>query len=127
MSSKINSRAKGARAERAFRDLLREEGYSDAIRAQQFCGAAGDADIKCESLAGLHFEVKHVENLNVYDAMIQSRADAAKTGKTPVVAMKKNGKPWLIVQLASDWFSLVRNQATGTDVIDMALARSAAA
>jgi Holliday junction resolvase len=122
----INSRAKGARAERAFRDLLRDEGYADAIRAQQFCGAAGDADVKCESLAGIHFEVKHVQNLNVYDAMIQARADAAKTGKCPVVAMKKNGKPWLIVQMAGDWFNLIRNQsATEKDIV--ALVRSAEA
>ena len=61
----INSRRKGAVAERAFRDELREAGYKDAIRGCQHSaiGADGGAapDVKCDSLNKFHFEVKHRE------------------------------------------------------------------
>lgn len=100
----MNSRQKGARGEREWRDFLKREGGYHARRGQQFSGANGDPDVVCEELDGfVHMEVKRVENLNLYRAMEQSIADAEVKGETPVVAHRKNGKPWLVTMRAEDW------------------------
>jgi hypothetical protein len=102
----MNSRQKGKRVERLWRDMLREAGFLKAFRGQQYCGAAGNADVVCPELPSFHFEVKGVQNLNVLNAMKQAIADAGTT--TPVVAHKKNGEPWLVTMLAADWLELVK-------------------
>ena len=104
----MNSRAKGARGERAFRDLLRAEGY-EARRGQQFSGSPDSPDVVCPDLQGTHFEIKCVEKLNIEDAMIQARRDAGTT-KTPIVAHKRNHCSWLITMDAETFFSLIRNK-----------------
>lgn len=100
----VNSREKGKRAERAFAKLCREHGY-EARRGQQYCGANGDADVV--GLNGIHVECKHVEHLNIFGAMSQSKRDAQE-GETPIVAHKKNRTEWLITMRAEDWFQLYR-------------------
>ena len=105
----VNSRQKGKRIERQWRDELREAGFLKAFRGQQYCGAAGNADVVCPELPTIHFEVKGVQNLNVLAAMKQAIADSAKSGRTPTVAHKKNGEPWLVTMLAADWLRLVRD------------------
>lgn len=102
----VNSRQKGKRVERLWRDQLREAGFLKAFRGQQYCGAAGNADVVCPELPTIHFEVKGVQNLNVLNAMKQAITDSGT--KTPVVAHKKNGEPWLVTMLAADWLELVR-------------------
>jgi hypothetical protein len=102
----MNSRQKGKRVERLWRDQLREAGFLKAYRGQQYCGAAGDADVVCPELPGFHFEVKGVQNLNVLAAMKQALNDCGK--KIPVLAHKKNGEPWLVTMLADDWLPLVK-------------------
>jgi hypothetical protein len=102
----VNSRQKGKRVERLWRDQLREAGFLKAYRGQQYCGAAGDADVVCPELPGFHFEVKGVQNLNVLAAMKQALNDCGK--KIPVLAHKKNGEPWLVTMLADDWLPLVK-------------------
>jgi len=104
--AKINSRAKGARGEREFRDELRKQGYT-ARRGQQFSGSPDSPDVICEDLPELHFEVKRVESLQLYTAMEQARRDAGEH-KTPVLAHKKNGKDWVVVMDLQDWFELLR-------------------
>jgi len=109
----INSRAKGARAERQWRDQLREAGFLKAFRGQQYCGAAGNADVVCPELPSFYFECKAVQNLNVLNAMKQAIADCPLQSndgqkQTPVVAHKKNGEPWLVTMLAADWLELVK-------------------
>ena len=102
----MNSRQKGKRVERQWRDQLREAGFLKAFRGQQYCGAAGNADVVCPELPSMHFEVKGVQNLNVLNAMKQAINDCG--GKTPVVAHKKNNEPWLVTMLAVDWLELVK-------------------
>jgi hypothetical protein len=102
----VNSRQKGKRVERLWRDQLREAGFLKAFRGQQYCGAAGNADVVCPELPWAHFEVKGVQNLNVLNAMKQAITDSGT--KTPVVAHKKNGEPWLVTMLAADWLELVK-------------------
>jgi len=109
----INSRAKGARGERQFRDLLRENGF-DARRGQQFSGSPDSPDVVCPALPHIHFEVKAVEKLDIEAAMEQAHRDAGgdfksqngdfKNGgaKVPVVAHRRNFSPWLIT-MEADW------------------------
>ena len=87
----INSRKKGASAERELARKLREYGY-DCRRGQQYCGANGDADIV--GLPGIHIECKRVERLNLYDAIAQSGYDS-KPSEIPVVMHRKNNCDWL--------------------------------
>ena len=58
----MNSRQKGARGERMWRDELREAGFT-ARRGQQFAGGTDSPDVICEELNNLHMEVKFVQSL----------------------------------------------------------------
>lgn len=108
----INSRAKGARGEREWRDELRAQGYLKARRGQQFAGGGDSPDVVCPELEHIHFEVKRTESLNVYKAYEQAERDG--TSKTPVVAHKRNNRPWLVVMSAEDFFKLIRSQLPGS-------------
>lgn len=91
---RINSRQKGASGERELAKLLTKLGF-DAYRGRQFSGSSDSPDIKFVSLQGLHTEVKRVERgLCLYSALEQSERDAS--GKTAIVAHRKNGKRWLV-------------------------------
>ena len=112
----MNSREKGKRGERAWRDELRAQGFA-ARRGQQFCGTPDSPDVVCDALPWLHFEVKCVERLNIEDAMEQSRCDARQAGpaptvlrteKIPIVAHKRNHRRWLVTMDAEDFFRFVR-------------------
>lgn len=108
-----NSRQKGAVAEREIAGILREHGYTDARRGQQFCGANGDADVI--GLPGVHIEVKRTEKLRLEDAMTQARSDA-REGETPVVFHRKNKKKWLVIMDLEDWLQLYKDgKEGGTD------------
>jgi hypothetical protein len=114
----MNSRAKGARGERQWRDELRANGY-DARRGQQFSGSPDSPDVICDALPWAHFEVKAVERLNIEDAMAQARRDADRSpksedggqksvGKIPFVAHKRNFRPWLVTMTAETFFQFLR-------------------
>ena len=77
----MNSREKGAAAERELANILKKHGYT-ARRGQQYSGANGDADVV--GIPGVHIECKRVERLNIHDAMQQSVRDA-RDGEVPVV------------------------------------------
>lgn len=102
----INSRQKGARGEREWRDQLRNEGF-DARRGQQFSGGSDSPDVICDSLPGIHWEVKRVERGNPYDWIMQAKRDAGDS-KMPIVAHKRNGEDWLCIISANDFFQLIR-------------------
>jgi len=124
---RVNSRAKGARAERQWRDELRANGYM-ARRGQQFAGSPDSPDVVCDELDWIHFEVKAVERLNIWDAMDQARRDAGKSElrdpkcehlpvghhpnleiqKVPIVAHTRNFRPWLITITAETFFEFLR-------------------
>lgn len=101
----INSRQKGKRGELAAVDFLKSLGFTDARRSQQFCGAAGDADVVCPSslpnvfievkfdVGGLRFGTKH------YDTVIEQLiADASSCKLFPVLLWKSSMRPWLLTQ-----------------------------
>lgn len=103
---KINSKQKGARGERMWRDELRAAGFT-ARRGQQFAGGTDSPDVVCEELAGLHQEVKFVESLNLEGACTQAQRDAG--GKPWIVAHKKSRTGWKVTMAADLFFRLLRD------------------
>ncbi len=100
----VNSRAKGARSERELASKLKDYGY-DTRRGQQYCGANGDADVV--GLPGIHIECKHVEKLNLYDAVDQAKRDA-REDELPAVMHRKNNCEWLVTMPLEDWIKIYR-------------------
>lgn len=105
----INSRLKGKKGELSVAKYLRDHGYKDARRGQQFSGANGDPDVV--GLPGIHLEVKRVERLNIDNAMEQSQSDA-RDGEIPVVVHRKNGKKWLVTVTLDDFMKLYENSCS---------------
>lgn len=103
----INSRDKGKRGERMWRDVCQANGFDKVRRTVQYCGNTGDAS-DCIGLPNIHQEVKFVENLNIRKAYEQAMHDAKKSGNLPIVAWKKNNQPWLVTMSADDWFKIYR-------------------
>lgn len=101
----MNSREKGKRGERQWRDELRAAGY-DARRGQQFCGSPDSPDVICNALPWIHFEVKAVEKLNICDAMDQARNECGQA--VPIVAHKRNFRPWLVTMDSETFFKFLR-------------------
>jgi hypothetical protein len=64
----MNSRQKGKRGERAWRDVLLAHGFQ-ARRGRQFPGSPDSPDVVCPDLPTVHFEVKCVEHLRLHEAM----------------------------------------------------------
>ena len=100
----INSRQKGARAERELANLLKKYGYATR-RGQQYSGANGDADVV--GLDMIHIECKRVERLNIDDAIAQSVRDARES-ETPVVMHRKNNQQWLVTMRLVDWIEFYK-------------------
>ena len=65
-----------------------------AHRSQQFCGKDGDGDIKAQE--GIHFEVKARKKIACVRFMEQAKSDA-KNGDVPIVIMKEDRGPFLVL------------------------------
>lgn len=102
----MNSRAKGCRGEREWRDILRSHGFTNARRGQQFAGGSDSPDVVCPELPDIHFEVKRVQTGNPYKWMAQAIRDAGD--KIPVVAHRRNGCEWLTITRAADFIDLLK-------------------
>lgn len=106
----VNSRDKGARGERQWRDEIRAAGWN-AERGQQRSGSPDSPDVKHDmpyfNGKELHFEVKRTERFQMYAALEQATGDCSSLDM-PVVAHKKNGKRWVVCMYADDFFDLVR-------------------
>lgn len=101
---KINSNQKGKAGELELKNILNEYGFQTR-RSQQYCGAAGDADVV--GIDGIHIECKRVENLNVDKALDQAIEDA-KNNDIPVVMHRKNRKKWKVTLLLEDFQLLLK-------------------
>jgi hypothetical protein len=124
----MNSREKGKRGERQWRDELRANGYA-ARRGQQFSGSPDSPDVICDGLPWAHFEVKLVERLDLYAAVDQARRDCmgesreqkaesrnlegSARGKVPFVAHRRNFWPWLVTMDAERFYRLLKQDLTG--------------
>jgi hypothetical protein len=91
----LNSKRKGADGEIDWRNFLKERGF-EARRGQQYCGANGDADVICEELSHIHWEVKRTEYLSFRKALEQAKSDADE-GKTPIVVQRGNRQDWVAI------------------------------
>ena len=99
----MNSKQKGARGEREFRDFLKERGV-EARRGQQFSGGVDSPDV-VHNIPGVHFEVKRTEAGNPYKWLEQAINDAGN--KMPIVAHRKNNKDWIAVMRMADLIELL--------------------
>ena len=93
----MNSNRKGKTFERWVAAYLREHGYTEARRGQQYHGGADSPDVT--GLQGFHIEAKDTQKWSAYDFMEQSVRDAAED-EIPIVIAKKNyQKPLVIIRL----------------------------
>lgn len=97
----VNSKKKGSRGELELANLLKTEFGLSAHRTQQFCGDAGDEDVKCDDLPRWFIECKRVQQLNLHEAVTKAK-EQAPAGKIPVVIHRKNGQGWLATFELSD-------------------------
>jgi hypothetical protein len=103
------SRDKGARGERLWRDVCREQGFENVERGCQLYQRGSEiADVV--GLPDIHQDIKFVERLNVRAAMEQAERDSADSGRAsiPIVAHKTSRKEWLVTLRASDWFTMYK-------------------
>lgn len=90
----VNSRSKGASAEREIALLMRQCGYANARRSAQYCGNTGDApDIL--GVDGLHIEVKRREQIQD-EVFIQQAEKEAKKGLVPIVMYRRSREKWKV-------------------------------
>lgn len=102
---KIDSRAKGATAEREVAQILREAGY-EARRGCQHAGGPDSPDV-VGGPPGWHLEVKRTEKLQLWPAWDQCVRDKADCEK-PCVLHRKNKRDWVAVISFSDFLKLVK-------------------
>ena len=107
---KINSRAKGARGEREFRDWLIDRGHA-ARRGQQYSGGNESPDVVSDLDSVVHWEVKRTETCSPYKYLEQALNDAAVT-QIPVVMHKQSRKDWIAIIRAEDLLKLVEGLLT---------------
>ena len=91
---------KGKTGEREVVRILREHGFPEARRTQQFSGKEGTADV--EGIEGVHIEVKRQEKLEVEKWHRQACEDA-RDGEIPIVAFRRSGQPWRVVMNLEDF------------------------
>ena len=116
-AARLNSRAKGATAERELAELLRAVGWPGAIRGQQRAGVES-SDI-VGGPTSLHIECKAVESpAMIHDAIRQAERDAqaqARDGSSPrlpVVAWKRRRAGWVACVDLGAFLTLVREAET---------------
>ena len=100
----VNSRRKGAVGEREIAKYLREHGFAEARRGQQFKGGADSPDVV--GLTGFHVEVKRVERLDLNTAMDQSIRDSAPNEK-PIVIHRRNNDYWKVTMRLDDFMEVI--------------------
>lgn len=101
----MNSKRKGKRGELEFVRLCKARGY-EARRTAQYCGNTGEA-ADVVGLPGVHVEIKHVERLNIQEAIDQAVHDAPP-GMMPAVFHRRNNCGWLVTMPVDEWFKIYR-------------------
>lgn len=107
----VNSRDKGERGEREWRDELRAEGY-EAHRGCQYSGKGADGsqqpDVVCKDLK-IHWEVKRTNRLNLRKAIAQAKADAKRAGLEHwSVAWREDYGEWIMITSSPTYFAAIR-------------------
>ena len=105
----INSRTKGKVAELEVVNLFKNAGYKDSHRSQQFKGTKESADIIIPRLDKIYqFEVKRREQVGKLDEWLQKTDKEAGEEKIPVVIHRRNGEPWKVTLLLTDWITDIK-------------------
>lgn len=102
----INSKNKGKRGELEFCRTMKDYGY-DLKRSVQYNGKHEEGQPDVVGLDYIHCEVKRVEKLNLYDAMLQAKRDAKKD-QMPTVFHRRNNFKWLVTMELEDWIKLYK-------------------
>lgn len=102
-----NSRRKGAVGEREIAKYLRDHGFTEARRGQQFKGGADSPDVV--GLTGFHIEVKRVERLDLNAAMEQSIRDCGEN-ETPIVVHRRNNDYWKVTMRLDDFMEVIHGR-----------------
>lgn len=132
----MNSCVKGKRGEREAAAMVRRLFGTEAKRAQQHAGAAGDADLSPDSLPGFHLEVKYYGKIAAFAQLVgltkllaiapairgiralsfleQATADATD-GVTPIVLLRQNGTKRFAVMIWSEDFAALCVRADHAD------------
>ena len=103
----MNSNLKGKTFERWVARYLRESGYEEARRGQQFKGGADSPDVI--GLDGFHIECKNTQQWNAYKFVEQSERDAGENEK-PIVIAKKNRKRPLVMMYLDDFMEVIHGR-----------------
>ena len=103
----MNSKRKGNDGERELCALLSAEGIATR-NDQRYVGGKDNPDISLE-IGGerYHVECKRAERFNAYEAMEQAVRDA-NGHAIPLVAHRRNRKPWLVVLSLDDFLKVTR-------------------
>lgn len=103
----MNGKRKGDDGERELVGML--QGL-DAHRNRQWdIGGYQNPDV---SLPGIHVECKRVERLNLEAAMRQAERDAGGAA-VPVVAHRRNRRPWLVTMHLDTWLEMYKAWKAG--------------
>lgn len=108
-----NSKRKGKIGELEWANFLKDHGFEDARRTQQYSGVGGTGDVI--GLDGHHCEVKRVEKLNLLKAMQQAQRDSEGTDNIPIVAHRRNRGEWLVTLRAEDYLELLKSHKDELD------------
>ena len=103
----MNSNRKGKVFEREIAAYLREHGYTDAHRGQQYHGGADSPDVI--GLTGFHIECKRTERFDLYGSLKQSKLDSGEN-EIPIVVHRKNNEQSVVVISLDDFMEVINGQ-----------------
>lgn len=106
----MNSKRKGNDGERELLEILRRSGSAER-NDQTFVGGVDNPDISfCAAGRRFHVECKRTEKFNAYAAMDQAQRDA-NGHAIPLVAHRRNRRPWLVVLCLDDFLKLTKERS----------------
>jgi hypothetical protein len=99
----MNSRAKGKRGEREFIDRHLAAVWPDACRNLDQYGDDKRDVLRC---AGIHWQIKRTERLDLWGAITQAQTEAIGDD-LPVIAFRRNRSGWFCIVEASELVELL--------------------
>ena len=102
----MKSKKKGSAGERELLSILAEAGAAQR-NDQRYVGGVDNPDISFQMGGNrFHVECKRAEKFNAYAAMDQAQRDA-NGHAVPIVAHRRNRRPWLVVLTLEDFLRLM--------------------
>ena len=102
----MKSRRKGKVVERALAEFLRDHGFAQAHRGQQYRGGEHSADVV--GLPGIHIEAKGLKRFETLHRWMEKCEAESFVEEDPAVFIKANGKRWLVCLDAKDFLDLMK-------------------